>query len=613
MRSIDESARRPGESSRKAQVDLRLSLVRNGTGLPWRCDPADARQQLPLSEVVRAAAAVSGRPGAFLVGGGNPLRRSDIWELLAELARLRLLGLGVCTPGHGVTEAVVERLRAVGVERLHVPFHCARQDAHDWLVGQPGALKAAHRAIRACLAAGLPVAADIVLTRPTMVHLAETVALLARLGVRTIAVRRLMAHDAEGAAFVPLSPRLAPLEASLEHAATVALERRVRVSLHDLPLCVAPRLRPLFAAPDSEAWVMADGSVRTRGDAGPGCVTCPGPPHCAGAPRDYVARFGWEEFSHPQPSAARVHESVQDQQARRATEPMVFAWHGPHRVRCEACADAAPDAEASRTPYESTRVIRARLVQAAQHRPSVLRLVGADLLAHPQAALLIYDALRLFPRVRIAGEASPIVDWSELDLRRIKDLDRIDVALYGPDAASHDAHCGIPGAFAALQRAVEHVRAHTQIAIGAYAILHDARGVAAFAEAWQRGALPGAPAFRLSARGSSLDELAECARTLPPGAARAALVAVLPRCVSDRVGLQSNSMGEPTGALHHGTAEQTIRCGRSMPSQPCGSDPIGAFEACDETMDACGVSGCPGTAIGWHTTARSERWSGSSI
>ena len=168
-------------------------------------------------------------------------------------------------------------------------------------------------------------------------------------------------------------------------------------------------------------------------------------------------------------------------------------------------------------PPESTRVVRARLVEAARYRPSVLRLVGADLLAHPQAALLIYDAVRLFPHVEVAGEASAVVDWSDLDLRRLKDLRRLDVALYGPDAATHDAHCGIPGAFAAMLRGVERVRAETTIAVGAYAIVHEARWIPAFAAAWSSGDLPGAPRFRLSARGSSVEELVQCAQALPPG------------------------------------------------------------------------------------------------
>ena len=206
LQSSDASPRRPAEHSSKHGVDLRLSLVRDATLLPWRCDPSTVRDELSLGEIVQAASAVSGWQGAFLVGGGDPIRRSDWWALLSELVRLRPANLGVCTSGHGVNQPLVERLRSAGVQRVHVPFHCARQDAHDWLVGQAGALKTAHRAIRACVEAKLPVAADIVLTRPTMPHLAETIEVLARVGVRTVCIRRLTAGDADGPTFVPLSP-----------------------------------------------------------------------------------------------------------------------------------------------------------------------------------------------------------------------------------------------------------------------------------------------------------------------------------------------------------------------------------------------------------------------
>lgn len=604
MWSSDDSARRPVEPPRPARVHLRVPLVRDGLSVPWRCDPASPGEPIGLAAVVEAAAAVGGHPGAFLVGGGDPLQRPDLGQLLAELSRLRPAGLGLSTSGHGLTAAVLDRLRGVGVQRLHVPFHCARQDAHDWLVGRPGALKVAHRAIRTCLDADLPVAAEIVLTRPTTLHLAETVQVLARLGVRTIWLRRLTVHDTDSIRFVPLSPRLELLEQSLEQAATAALEQRVRLSLRDLPVCVAPRLRPLFAAPESEAWVL-DGSVQTRVEANPGCATCPGWPQCAGAPRDYVARFGWEEFVDPAPIAARVGETVVEQQQNRGVSaPMTFSWRGPHRVRCEACGDTA----AEQSAYESTRIIRARLVEAARYRPSLLRLVGADLLAHPQAALLVYDAVRLFPHVEVAGEASAIVDWTELDLRRLKDLQRIDVALYGPDAATHDAHCGIPGAFAAMLRGVERVRRHTSIAVGAYAVLHDARMAPLFAEAWERGGLPGAPQFRLSARGASLDELLEAARALPPGRAHAALLAVLPRCLTAP---EDAATAAAAVAVDRQPPRQVILSGRSMPYQPCGSDPVGSFEACEERPGSCALPGCPGTAVGWHSSARAKRWTAS--
>src|SRR5205823_5281 len=172
---------------------------------------------------------------------------------------------------------------------------------------------------------------------------------------------------------------------------------------------------------------------------------------------------------------------VAAQQDTRPSGTMLFAWRGPRRVRCDACADEQPSAGP-----ESTRVVRARLVDAARYRPAVLRLVGAELLAHPAAAALLYDAVRLFPRVACAGEASAVVRWTDVDLRRLKELQRVDVALYGPDAASHDAHCGIPGSFAATLRGVERLREHA-IAVDAYAIVHDARSVPLFAGAWSRG------------------------------------------------------------------------------------------------------------------------------
>src|SRR4029453_15012323 len=154
-------------------------------------------------------------------------------------------------------------------------------------------------------------------------------------------------------------------------------------------------------------WVLADGSARPRGAFGLGCATCPGAPEGAGAPEDYVARFGWEEFVDPVSAAPRVHETVADQQRDSTPEHLTFTWRGPHRVRCETCAETAHDERNPQHAYESTRTGRAphtattppragraRLVEAARQRPSVLRLVGADLLAHPQAALLLYDAVR---------------------------------------------------------------------------------------------------------------------------------------------------------------------------------------------------------------------------
>jgi MoaA/NifB/PqqE/SkfB family radical SAM enzyme len=499
-----------------------------------------------------------------------------------------------------MTTAVVRRLRNAGVQRINVPFHCARRDAHDWLVGQPGALKTAMRAIRTCVDAGMPVAAEVAVTRPTMPHLAETVDVLTRVGVRTISLRRLTAADVGASEFVLLSPRMSLLTDDLERAATTALQRRARLVIRDFPVCVAPRLRRLFAGSDREAWLTADGVVDTRVPNGAGCPSCPGAPTCSGAPMDYVSRFGWEELADSGVTTLRVDESVKDQQNVQPSGTMVLSWRGPRRVSCDDCTDEHPTRS-----LESTRVVRARLVDAARYRPSVLRLVGAELLSHPAAAALLYDAVRLFPRVECAGEASAVVGWTDVDLRRLKELHRFDVAFYGPDAPSHDAHCGIPGSFAATLRAVDRLREHT-IAVGAYAIVHDGSSARLFADAWTRGELPGAPRFRLAARGSSLDELVECARELPPDAARSALLGLLPRCLCEEMGVR---VDDATSAASAASVESRfgVAFGRRVEIVPCGSDPVGAFASCRDGKP-CAVIGCPGTAVGWQRGMRSERW-----
>ncbi len=499
-----------------------------------------------------------------------------------------------------MTTAVVHRLHDAGVRRINVPFHSARRDAHDWLVGQPGALKTALRAIRTCVEAGMAVAAEVAVTRPTMPHLAETVDVLTRVGVRTICLRRLTAADVGASELVLLSPRMSLLADDLERAATTALQRRARLVIRDFPVCVAPRLRRLFAGSDREAWVTADGVVDARVPNGPGCSGCPGAPTCAGAPADYVSRFGWEEFADMQVTALRVDESVTDQQNVRPAGTMVLSWRGPRRVGCSDCTDGHPTRS-----LEATRVVRARLVDAARYRPAVLRLVGAELLSHPAAAALLYDAVRLFPRVECAGEASAVVGWADVDLRRLKDLQRVDVAFYGPDAPSHDGHCGIPGSFAASLRAIDRLREHT-IAVGAYAIVHDARSARLFADAWMRGELPGAPRFRLSARGSSLDELVECARELPASAARSALLGVLPRCLCEEAGIRVDDVAD-VGPAEPLESSFAVAFGRRIEIVPCGSDSVGAFAGCRDGKP-CAVTGCPGTAIGWQRSTRSERW-----
>ena len=578
----------------RREPEVRLTLD-DRAGPVWRFGERAAATAVSASGL---AEFLGGRRGILLVEGADLLKRPDLLDFLRDLGAIRESGLGICTGGEGLTTAAARSLGSAGVRRAVVPLCCGRQDANDWLMRRPGALKLAGLAIRALVEAKIPVTAEVMVTRPTMRQLAETVEVAARLGVRSVVLRRLAEADVDGVEFVPLAPRMELVAESLERAAAVALERRISLILRDFPLCVAPRLKPLFATADSEVWIGPNGDERIRSPRGAGCPTCPGDARCVGAPLDYVARFGWEEFGDEHGIEARVREGVAEQQALSPTAPMVFGWRSARRVRCDACAADRWSESGDRSSHESSRVIRARMVEASRYRPEVLRLIGADLLSHPEAAHLIYDAVRLFPAVEVAGEASPVVDWSDLDLRRIKPLRRFDAVLFGADATSHDAHCGIPGAFAATLRAIERL-AEAGIAAAVYAVLHDGSSLREFEAAWADGTLPGPPRLRLSSQGGSLDELAEVADSLSPGPFRDAVRALLPRC-------GDGDVADTAAANTDRVRQQAIDCGRSVEYRPYGSDPEGAFDACREGERFCGIADCPGVAVGWRSTARTK-------
>ena len=614
----------PTDAAESAMVDLRLSLT--GTaGTPLRQTwPASREENNPsasLEQIAEAAQGALGLAGSFLVSGDNFIERPDFAEVIRTLAAIRPHNFGIWLPGDGLDENLIRRMSDLGVTRVCIPFHSARRDAHDWLVRRRGSLKAAHSALRACVSAGMPVSAEITVTRANAAHLAESVEVLSRIGVGSIAMRRLRESDVGATDFVPLSPRLSLIEKELEHAAVTSLRRKTMLVLRDFPLCTAPRLAKLLAPRGSERWLYPTSETVTTaqryertgvtGAADPaGCEECPGAPVCAGAPIDYVARFGWDELAESAIGELRLSESVKRQQAAATSVPIVFSWRSPRRIRCDACTEGSGGklTHGSRDQGEEmARRIRAHLVAAAKYRPQRLRLVGADLLSHSKAASLIFDAVRLFPAVEVACEASPVIEWSNLELRRLRGLHRFDIAFYGADAPRHDAHCGIPGAFAAAMEAAERLRGE-EIEVGAYAIIHNAEDVADFADAWQSKTLPGTPRFRLSQRGGDIDDLIECLHRLAAGPAHEALAKLLPQCELARRGF--NIAAEATDRTHEIDPDRfpmrSIRDGRSSECRPSGSDPIGAFSQCD--VNECVAAGCPGLAHGWQYTQRTNQW-----
>lgn len=322
------------------------------------------------------------------VGGGEPTLRADLPALLQGLGD-RLQGLATDGWALGRPQTVAH-LQAAGLGAVRIPFHSANAAAHDWLAGTPGAWKRAWQALRTCVAAGLAVDAEVVLTRPTLLHLDDTLGLLARLELNAIVVRPL---DGETPDYPAVAARQGLTRVPLERAVAIARDAGRSVFLEGFPAC--------------GVGVLDDLRVRGRPLPGQPCGQCPGPPDCHGVPHAYLAAFGWQDVPAPATRADVVTVAIR--------------------------------------PDEETRTVRHRLVQAAATGAPILRLLGLE---RPQGPELLAEALALsFDRVEACGLLHSVAAWSPRDRLRLRGLARLDGLWLGADGESHDAAAGTPGAW----------------------------------------------------------------------------------------------------------------------------------------------------------------------
>lgn len=463
------------------------------TRSPERLDvvPAPARS----TEGLRSDIAAAGRH--WMLTGGEPTLRADLLALLSG-GGIRTDGLLLSRPDALAT------LQRAGLKRVRIRIHSSRPDAHDWLSGTKGSLRHALRGLQACTRAGIPAEVEIVLTRPTIGHLDETVALVTRLGARGVALRRLTAQGTAAADFIALSPRLGLLSAPLEDAMAAADAAGVPAWTEGVPTCMAPASR-LRATPTGRT---------------PGCADCPA--DCPGYPTDYAERFGLAEL-----------------------------W----RVA------GAPSREQIRvviSPDEATRDVRRRLVAAAMCRPETLRVVGAA--SHPARSDLLRELLRLsVSSVELCGVMDGLATLSGADQLRLRGFARIDAALLGSTAATHDAAVGRPGAFDAVKQLRN---------VTCYGIVRSAEEAAAFVST-------GVTDLRLAEPGGTLTSLSGIA----------ALAPLIPPCLGG-----SGSSPPPAEDFHGSTP-----AGR----QGCSTDRIGATTPCPHAARCSAADRCPGLAVGW--------------
>ena len=117
----------------------------------------------------------------FVISGGEPLMRPDIFEIAAHGTR-RGLRVAVSPNGTLLTDEVVQNLIEAGVKRISVSIDGSTAERHDAIRGVPGAFDAAMEGLARCRKAGLGFQLNTTVMRQTRADLSATRDLGVRIG-----------------------------------------------------------------------------------------------------------------------------------------------------------------------------------------------------------------------------------------------------------------------------------------------------------------------------------------------------------------------------------------------------------------------------------------------
>jgi AdoMet-dependent heme synthase len=120
-------------------------------------------------------------PGVLVLTGGDPLKRPDLYDIVAEARRqsLRVAVAPSVTPS--LTTGAIRRLAALDVGRIALSVDGPDASVHDRFRGTPGSFWRTRAAIDAVRAAGVSVQINTSLVRETIGSLARTADVVERL------------------------------------------------------------------------------------------------------------------------------------------------------------------------------------------------------------------------------------------------------------------------------------------------------------------------------------------------------------------------------------------------------------------------------------------------
>ncbi len=118
------------------------------------------------------------KPPIFVMTGGDPLKRKDVYELVAYAAAYGLRPALTPSATPLLTREAVQKLKEAGLSRLAISLDGPRAEVHDTFRGVPGSFARTLEAVKWANEVGLPIQVNTSLTRRNLGHLEEMAELL---------------------------------------------------------------------------------------------------------------------------------------------------------------------------------------------------------------------------------------------------------------------------------------------------------------------------------------------------------------------------------------------------------------------------------------------------
>jgi MoaA/NifB/PqqE/SkfB family radical SAM enzyme len=230
--------------------------------------------------------------------GGEPTLVRALASYIRLAKQLGFERVGLQTNGLQLARPErVRRLREAGLDSIFLSLHSSDPRVHDRMLEVPGAHSRAVEAARVCLAAGMSVDVNVVLTSQTIAGAADCVGFLAERFDPPISKVCLSSCSPQGWARqrADLLPRLTVAAVQLERAIRVGLRQGLEVripGLCGLPMCLLPGRLEFFDEYHSEHPPRLADRVQPAG-----CRACVLRSRCSGFWKDYIELYGESEFA----------------------------------------------------------------------------------------------------------------------------------------------------------------------------------------------------------------------------------------------------------------------------------------------------------------------------